>query len=369
MTLSPEVRRSNTNMTRHPTNLCSKIVFFYVTIYTSLRYTSAAAAAAGTPTQMPPKRMAGDSTDLDSRDWKDVSDIPHKDCGKKWTCRDFNYASGRGHYVDYSCACDDLCVLLGDCCPDAFLGSSPPASSSGSISGGSDAGGVKVGAALDESSGMRRMPRVRSEKGNSGPQSGVAYNVDSEFVSSRGGDDSSQNPADVSVLGNKPNNNRTVLQDTSKYSRYNLTVDMFSCVYDRSINIANNVSVVSRCPERYADVGVMELCHNVSEDDMMTHLPVSGTVTRVLYRNMFCALCHQVSDMFFSLCHQVSHMFCSLCHQVSHMFCALCHQVSDMFCAIRHQVSDMSCVISHLVTNMLCALCHQVSYMFCVICH
>lgn len=297
---------------------------FYVTLYTSVRCTSpAAGAAAKTPPLQTPVGVGGESrgADLYATDWKDASDIPQRDCGKKWTCEDFNYASGRGHYLDYSCACDDLCVLLRDCCPDfaAHLESSPPAASSsdaalaaGSDVGGSDGGGrgvlVDPAAALDMDG---TAPRVPSEQRRSGSKSGsAAYDAKSQSGLSRGGggrgESSARDPNDASVLSIRPNSNddnnsnkAAALRDTtSKYSRYNLTVDMFSCVFDTGINIANNVSVVSRCPEGYADEEVVKLCHNVSKDDMMTHLPVSGTVTMVLYRNMFCALCHQVGYMF-----------------------------------------------------------------------
>ena len=288
-------------------------------------YTASAAAAA--PVQDPGIGIRQDSNHTTA--WTEVSDIPQKECGKKWQCNDFDYDSGRGHYVEYSCACDDLCVLLQDCCPGAALhraGSTSDASSPRRATAGASSGPagqqadarVLAGtgaASAEKSSGTQRMSTsVHSENGEpGGSESGsVAYRANSEFGLLRG-EKPPEGPADSnSVLGsasrqsvgvpnndnNNNNNNKATVQQAanSVYSRYNLTIDMLSCIYDKRISMANYVSVVSRCPDgQAADVAVTGMCHSVSEDDMITRLPVSGTVTRLLYRNMFCAICHQVS--------------------------------------------------------------------------
>nr|KAG5714745.1 hypothetical protein BaRGS_000233 [Batillaria attramentaria] len=69
---------------------------------------------------------------------------------------------------------------------------------------------------------------------------------------------------------------------------------MFSCLYESGISEVNSVAMVTSCPEEWQGEDVSQLCHNVTDDnDFMQRLPVSGTVTRVLYRNMYCAICHQ----------------------------------------------------------------------------
>ncbi|XP_076458451.1 uncharacterized protein LOC143292149 [Babylonia areolata] len=305
-----------------------------------------------------------------------VSDIQTIECPERWSCWNYDYrrlsGSVRGHYLDRSCACDELCLLLRDCCPDAHLAfaappgsqpftrppppkypvwtpaprtafTSPPGDWRGNVSPsryhrypplgprvpkytplGPQASenprvGPQASQQLDPRDRNPGAPRGPSGLGpwnsNSlqGPPGADPENPDSpqgaSVLRTNRGDSSNEPPRpSLSVFQNDSDSGgggRWVPND-EVYGRYGLDRDMFSCLYDRSITAANNVSLVTRCPAHYDDVEVTQLCVNVSNDDLMTRLPVSGKVSRVLYRNMFCAMCHEEPYLFWAVsvtCH------------------------------------------------------------------
>lgn len=141
-------------------------------------------------------------------------------CGDMWSCKKYDFQklekSMRRYYVDMNCACDPLCPLFQDCCPDANYS-------------------VELGA---EEKGLR----------------------------------------------------------LETFEKPSMTDSVFECINDPEISYSNNVAIVARCPNTWDDESLAEQCHNSTDDDLMSRLPVSGVNTRFLYRNMFCAVCHQVSQ-------------------------------------------------------------------------
>lgn len=204
----------------------------------------------------------------------DSSDMPITDCGDRWSCVsvDEKLIGNDDYYSRKNCACDELCPLFGDCCPEqnSILDGVSPSEDGSQDNGkaaGKSLGGPDFG--FDE-----KQPSVYENNGEDSKTRFGAFQVEKDVK--------------VKNIRGSPQ-----LQNSEIYSRYSLNKDMFTCLYDTDINKFNNLSVVTRCPEHYSDVEVTRLCGNVTDDDMMTRLPVSGTESGVLYRNMFCAMCHE----------------------------------------------------------------------------
>ncbi|XP_070185576.1 uncharacterized protein [Littorina saxatilis] len=290
------------------TRLCSSVLLLFLQIGYTLSSTTTTTPRPGSMLRIP---VEGDA--LAPESWRSVSDIPVKDCPHRWTCDDYNprrmYLSKRSHYDVRSCACDDLCLLLQDCCPDAPVVLAVFNSDSPGDTTASGLQGHETSARIPSASGDRNSPshsvgsegepraglptgsdRVKSASDVRSPSQSFSSSLSTPKLSPPGSSSSSS-----SSSSSLPRTNRTIEHpEKSTHDLYGVTMDMLSCVSVKEITETDSVSMVTSCPADYSeDVEMRQQCHNVSKDDMMTLLPVSGKVTRLLYRNMFCALCHR----------------------------------------------------------------------------
>ncbi|XP_025105606.1 uncharacterized protein LOC112571028 isoform X2 [Pomacea canaliculata] len=188
----------------------------------------------------------------------ETSTLPPFDCDLKWTCRDYsgNSIYRRSYFVVKGCACDDLCPFFSDCCPDY--------------------GRVF----LNESAG-------HTNAVDDDDKPGVDVNDNSSPSHQALGEDSVGSPDEDPTTEHQSTDRAELLR------QYGLTKDMFTCIYDTALSSVDRVSVVSRCPESWRDRALADLCLTSSSDDLLARLPVSGDITLVVYRNMFCAICHK----------------------------------------------------------------------------
>ncbi|XP_076445639.1 uncharacterized protein LOC143283327 [Babylonia areolata] len=215
-----------------------------------------------------------------------LSDMP--DCQKQWSCRNYDNRTVSGSYDNgKNCACDELCLLLRDCCPDAhemFASLSGYNSSTREVQGRSQGGhhdGGKASVVDNRNSDSRKESSVLQTNG--------------------GGVSRSEPWPSLSFLRDDSDTGSRWVPNYEVYSRYGLDRSMFNCLFDSNITSANDVSLVTRCPEQHDDAKMTQLCVNSTDDDLMTRLPVSGKESRVLYRNMFCALCHGEPYLFWGV--------------------------------------------------------------------
>ena len=73
-----------------------------------------------------------------------------------------------------------------------------------------------------------------------------------------------------------------------KISRYTFTCETITEISGKTI------SFVNRCPLNYGDAGIRSECETTERNGLL-NVPVSDPLTNILYRNVYCALCHNVT--------------------------------------------------------------------------
>ena len=81
--------------------------------------------------------------------------------------------------------------------------------------------------------------------------------------------------------------------NTTSISQRQLPKDTFTCERIREISV-KTISFVNRCPLNYGDAGIRSECETMERNGIL-NVPVSDPVTDILYRNVYCALCHNVT--------------------------------------------------------------------------
>ena len=71
--------------------------------------------------------------------------------------------------------------------------------------------------------------------------------------------------------------------------------ESFTCAYIPEISTSHTISIVDRCPGQYLDMGIKFECETAARGGLL-NLPVSDPSTDVLYRNVYCALCHGAEE-------------------------------------------------------------------------
>ena len=71
--------------------------------------------------------------------------------------------------------------------------------------------------------------------------------------------------------------------------------ESFTCAYIQEISKSHTISIVDRCPTQHLDTGIKFECETAAREGLL-NLPVSDPSTGVLYRNVYCALCHGVGE-------------------------------------------------------------------------
>ena len=289
------------------------------------------------------------------------SDTIQISCPNRWTCQGYNYTrlstSVRSYYRDSNCACDHLCFLLHDCCQDVEVQlAQESAAAAAAAAGVRDVNGytrVSAGPSGSDGSKSGRLGVVDTDNSyswSSGERGRPAGTQDSIPI------------ADGSLSALSGQQNAAILRQRV-FQKYNLSKDSFSCVSDVTINSYNNVSLVTRCPPQSGAEEMKKLCYGDNDEDMLTRLPVSGMESGALYRNMYCAMCHQVSGaltVFQRASGAVPYVLRSvvLCHVYPGQWCCvMCTQVSGAVPCVPRSV-----VLCHVYPGQwCCAMCTQVS--------
>ena len=87
--------------------------------------------------------------------------------------------------------------------------------------------------------------------------------------------------------------------DTKSFSRRQIPKDTLTCEIVQGID-SLTISFVNRCPLNYGDAGIRSECETMEKNGLL-NVPVSDPVTNILYRNVYCALCHNVTKYVFWL--------------------------------------------------------------------
>ena len=74
--------------------------------------------------------------------------------------------------------------------------------------------------------------------------------------------------------------------------------ELIDCVAIAEVSSVNAVHAVGRCPASWRGPDVKDKCETSSGDDLLLNLTVTGLSTGLLYRNMYCALCHEVEYLY-----------------------------------------------------------------------
>ena len=82
--------------------------------------------------------------------------------------------------------------------------------------------------------------------------------------------------------------------NTTSFSRKQVPKDTFTCEKIPEINPSQHISFVNKCPLNYGDAGIRSECETTERNGLL-NVPVSDAVTNILYRNVYCALCHNVT--------------------------------------------------------------------------
>ena len=81
--------------------------------------------------------------------------------------------------------------------------------------------------------------------------------------------------------------------NTKAFSQRKISRDTFTCEKIPEIS-EKTISFVNRCPLNYGDAGIRSECETTERNGLL-NVPVSDPVTSILYRNVYCALCHNVT--------------------------------------------------------------------------
>ena len=81
--------------------------------------------------------------------------------------------------------------------------------------------------------------------------------------------------------------------NTTSFSQRQMPKDTFTCEKIPEIS-GTTISFVNRCPLNYGDAGIRSECETMERNGLL-NVPVSDPVTNILYRNVYCALCHNVT--------------------------------------------------------------------------
>ncbi|XP_046554741.1 uncharacterized protein LOC124264066 [Haliotis rubra] len=65
-----------------------------------------------------------------------------------------------------------------------------------------------------------------------------------------------------------------------------------SCLQDPTVAKKDGILAVASCPQSWFGSETEELCKSKSDRDLMLRLPVTGNRTGLVYRNLYCARCH-----------------------------------------------------------------------------
>ena len=79
-----------------------------------------------------------------------------------------------------------------------------------------------------------------------------------------------------------------------------LSRDLVSCLFVPEVSELNYLYSVTRCPSTWPDGVVRRACENdrSDSDDFVLRVPVTGFKTGLMYKNMYCAMCHGSSYIF-----------------------------------------------------------------------
>ena len=81
--------------------------------------------------------------------------------------------------------------------------------------------------------------------------------------------------------------------NTTSFSQRKISRGTFTC--EKILEISKStISFVNRCPLNYGDAGIRSECETTERNGLL-NVPVSDAVTNILYRNVYCALCHNVT--------------------------------------------------------------------------
>ena len=81
--------------------------------------------------------------------------------------------------------------------------------------------------------------------------------------------------------------------NTTSFSWKQVPKDTFTCKRIPGI-IHKAISIVNMCPLSYGDADIRSECETTERNGLL-NVPVSDVVTNILYRNVYCALCHNVT--------------------------------------------------------------------------
>ena len=83
----------------------------------------------------------------------------------------------------------------------------------------------------------------------------------------------------------------------------NFTLDYITCAKIPRVNVYSPVHFVNRCPPSWTGEVTRGLCERASSnsDELTSLLPVTGNKTGLMYKNMFCAICHQTDYVFWKI--------------------------------------------------------------------
>ena len=87
--------------------------------------------------------------------------------------------------------------------------------------------------------------------------------------------------------------------NTTSFSQRKISRGTFTCEEILEIS-KSTISFVNRCPLKYGDAGIRSECETTERNGLL-NVPVSDAVTNILYRNVYCAICHNVTKYIYWL--------------------------------------------------------------------